>query len=303
MQSRRTIVGIGEALFDVFDDEQRLGGAPLNAAVHAHQLGSNGVVVSRVGQDELGERIARELEQWAMTTTHLQTDPDRPTGSVIVRIGPDGEPDFDILPDVAWDRLSYDWDVADLARRCHGVCFGTLAQRDGQSRNSIYRFLEAAERAERLFDVNLRQNYYDRRILTRSLEAATAVKLNTAELQKLDQIFQLGGGFDTAARALLRRYRNLRWLALTRGAEGTMVFTADEQYESPAVPAEPTEEGADPVGAGDATTAALLHGVLRRWSWPRTLELANTLGAYVASRRGACPPLDDRLKQMAELTH
>ncbi|MEX2670853.1 MAG: carbohydrate kinase [Phycisphaeraceae bacterium] len=300
MQSRRTIVGIGEALFDVFDDEQRLGGAPLNVAVHAHQLGNNGVVVSRVGQDELGRRIAEELTQRSMDTALLQTDPDRPTGTVRVDLSVEGDPQYDILPGVAWDVVQYDFDVEDLAQRCHAVCFGTLAQRDGQTRNTIYRFLEASRRAIRLFDVNLRQNYYDRRILNRSLESATAVKLNTAELRKLDELFQLGGSFDAAAQTLMERHPNLGWVALTRGTEGTVVFTPGERHESAPVVAKVTDK-ADAVGAGDATTAALLHGALRRWPWERTLELANELGAYVASQPGACPPLNDHLKKLAQL--
>lgn len=302
MQPRRTIVGIGEALFDIFDDEQRLGGAPLNAAVHAHQLGSNGMVVSRVGQDDLGMRIAQELERRGMSTAHLQSDPDRPTGTVIVHLSGEGEPEYDILPHVAWDVINFDYDVEDLARRCHAVCFGTLAQRDGQSRNTIYRFLDSSRRAVKLFDVNLRQNYYDRRILTRSLESATAVKLNKSELRTLDEMFHLGGSFDAAAQSLLEKYRNVQWLALTRGPEGTVVYTPDGQtHETAPAPVDTSQPGADTVGAGDATTAALLHGYLRRWPWERTLELANELGAYVASQPGACPPLNDRIKELADL--
>lgn len=299
MQSRRTIVGIGEALFDVFPDEQRLGGAPLNVAVHAHQLGNNGVVVSRVGQDELGDRICKELRQRGMTTDHLQTDPDRPTGTVMVDLSPEGEPTYDIIPDVAWDVINYDFDVEDIAQRCHAVAFGSLAQRDGHSRNTIYRFLDTARRGIRLFDVNLRQRYYDRRILSRSLELATAVKLNTAELRVLDDMFHLGGAFDVAAGKLLERFRNVNWVALTRGPEGTIVYTRDGSHEADPVPIDTREANADAVGAGDSTTAALLHGVLQHWPWERTLELANTLGAHVASQPGACPPLTDKLKQLA----
>lgn len=296
MATQHQIVGIGEALFDVFPDEQRLGGAPLNVAVHAHQLGNTGVVVSRVGQDDLGERVVDELTRRGMPLDHLQTDPDRPTGTVIVDIDAHGEPSYEIIEDVAWDAIQFDFDLEDLGQRASAVCFGSLAQRDGQSRNTIYRFLDSARRAVKLFDVNLRQQYYDRRILSRSMEKATAVKLNTAELRTLDEMFSLGGSFDDAAQALREKFE-LRWVALTRAEEGNVVYTAQGREEAEPVYAD-TEKG-DAVGAGDAAAAALLHGVVRRWPWQRTLTLANRVGAYVASRQGACPELSEEILELA----
>ena len=288
------IIGIGEALFDVFADGARLGGAPLNVALHAHQLGDEGVVVSRVGQDELGERVLRELVERGMSTAHIQTDPDRPTGEVIVDVDERGEPTYDILRHVAWDTLQFDFDLEDLAQRASAVCFGALAQRDGQSRHTIYRFLDAARRAVKLFDVNLRQDYYDRRILTRSFELADAVKLNIDELRIMDGMFMLGDAPDEAAAAILRKF-SVKWVALTRGAEGTVVYTPRAKHEIEPVVARP---GGDRVGAGDASAAGLLHGATRRWPWERTLKLANALGAHVASQHGACPPLSEEVKAL-----
>jgi len=297
MPAKKIIVGIGEALFDVFPDRRALGGAPLNVAVHAHQLGNDGVVVSRVGQDDLGEELIAELARRGMRTDLVQTDPDRPTSTVDVDFSPEGEPSYVINTMVAWEMLNFDFDVEDIAQNAHAICFGTLAQRDAQSRNAIYRCLDTARRAVRLFDVNLRQDYYDRRIIERSLERSTAVKLNQDELRKLSLMLGLGGAEDEAAATLLKRHE-LRFVALTRGEAGTAVYDPAGKHEVDAVEA-PGDAG-DPVGAGDATSAALLHGVVRRWDWSRTLTLANTLGAYVASQAGACPQLTDEILQLAE---
>jgi fructokinase len=296
MSGSRIIVGIGEALFDVFPDEQRLGGAPLNVAVHAQQLGNAGVVVSRVGQDPLGQRVADALREREMSTEHLQTDPDNPTGTVYVDVSESGSPSYEIVEGVAWDFLQWDGDLDDLSDHAGAVSFGTLAQRNAQARNTIYRFLEQSHRAVRLFDVNLRQDLYDRRKIRRSLELANAMKLNADELTVVADLLNLGQDLDAAIGGLFKQY-DLKWIALTRGKEGTVVYTAEARYESAPVVA---AGGGDAVGAGDATSAALLHGALRRWPWERTLRLANTLGAHVAGQSGACPELTDTIRKLAD---
>jgi fructokinase len=295
MAIRRTIVGLGEALYDVFPDMERLGGAPLNMTVQAGQLGNTAVLVSRIGQDQLGDRMAMELRGRQIDINHLQTDPDHPTGTVLVDFDDSNEPQFRILENVAWDYLQFDPDLDDLAGHCDAVCFGSLAQRGGQTRNTIYRFLTMAQRAVRLFDVNVRQHYYDRRIMQRSLELASAVKLNESELLMLGDMYGLGEDPPQAARKLIDQFK-LKWLALTRGPRGTVVFTIENVYEADPVSA---EGAGDAVGAGDATAAALLHGTIRRWDWPRTLNLANRLGAFVASQQGACPTLPEHIQELA----
>lgn len=298
-----TVVGLGEALFDIFADKQVLGGAPLNVAVHAHQmlspLGGRGVVVSRVGQDDLGEQIRVDLTQRGMSCDFIQMDPDRDTGRVYVGLDDRGEPNFEIVKDVAWDVLQFDPDLEDLARRCDAVCFGTLAQRDGQTRNTIYRFLDTARRAVRLFDVNLRQNYFDARIVQRSCELATVVKLNVDELPVVASLLGLPRGEkaetagDVASQALLKKF-GLKMVVLTRGERGTVAFTPAGRFEG-AKASYPPATGADAVGAGDACSAGILVGMLRRWPAQQTVDLANRLGAYVASQPGATPTLPGEL--------
>lgn len=293
MPSTLTIIGIGEALYDQFPDEARLGGAPLNVIVHAHALGNEARLISRIGQDRLGEKMIAELRERGIPTDLIQTDPDYPTGTVIIDLDEQGEPTFQIVPDVAYDWLQYDYDLEDVARDCDAICFGTVAQRNGQTRNTIYRFLETARSAIKLYDVNLRPEHTDRRIIERSLELANAVKVNASELEVIAGMF--APGEDHREKRLLERFQ-LKWLAVTRGRDGCVVHESGRSHEAPAAIAGP---GGDRVGAGDATAAALLHGAIRRWPWTRTLTLANQLGAYVASQSGACPELNDELKSLA----
>jgi len=288
-----TIVGLGEALFDVFPEYQVLGGAPLNAAVHAHQLasvvGGSGAMVSRVGRDELGQRILVELEVRGMSTRYVQRDAEHETGQVHVTIV-DGEPHYDIVAGVAWDRMEFTPDCAELAGRCGAVCFGSLAQRDPVSRACIEQFVRTADDAVRMFDVNLRQQYFSAEIIRRSCELANVVKLNDQELPIVAELLGISGDDpDSQARALLAAF-GLDAVALTRGPLGTVLFTPQERFEGDAV-SYPLAENADNVGAGDACSAGLLFGMLRGLPWPQTLQLANHAGAYVASQCGATPSL------------
>ncbi len=284
-----TIVGLGEALVDIFPDHQALGGAPLNVAVHAHQLlagsGSGcGVVVSRVGRDDLGRQILADLTSRGMSVETVQLDDDHPTGQVLVTSRRSGEPVYKIVEDVAWDHLEFTDELGRLAGRCDAVCFGTLARRSPVSRATIGRFLQQAPQAVRLYDVNLRQHYYDESLIREGCELATMVKLNEAELPIILRLLGLGG-----VEALLGRF-GLDAVVLTRGAAGTTLYTAGGAIMGEPNHFEP-EPGADSVGAGDACAAGVLVMWLLGGAPEMIVWLANYLGAYVASRRGATPEL------------
>jgi fructokinase len=309
MTARFTIVGLGEALFDIFPDRQVLGGAPLNVAVHAHQLaqprGGRGVVVSRIGQDALGDALLADLRSRGMTTEYVQADPDRSTGTVYVDLADPARPVYDIVRGVAWDWLQFDPDAESLANQCQAVCFGTLAQREPESRNCILRFLTAAKRAVRLFDVNLRQKEYSAQILRRSCEASTVVKLNEDEMPIVADLLALSltpttPGADVnekKAMALMKKY-DLKMVALTRGPRGTVLLTPTSRFDGPPVSYDP-EPGNDGVGAGDACAAAILMGLVQRWPLEKTVNVANHMGAYVASRCGATPVIPKAILEMA----
>ncbi|MBS0209739.1 MAG: carbohydrate kinase [Planctomycetes bacterium] len=289
------VVGLGESLFDCFDDRQVLGGAPLNAAVCAHQLlapvNGQGVCVTRVGNDDLGRQVAAELTARRMSTGYVQVDDRWPTGRALVQVK-QGEPVFEIVADVAWDWLAFDPPAERVASLCSAVCFGTLGQRCEPARQAVQQFVEQAPQALRLFDVNLRQQYFSAAVVRRSAELANVLKVNQHELPVIVELLELATP-DTSTGAMaqaLREKFNLNAVVLTRGAAGTVAFTADGATEGAPV-SYPRHPQADSVGAGDACSAGLLVGLLLTGSWSASVELANHTGAFVASMPGATPTL------------
>jgi fructokinase len=298
------VVALGEALFDCFPDRSILGGAPVNFIVHLRQLLSTEgkcMMVSRVGNDELGRELLKQVADRAVSVDFVQIDDERPTGQVRVSFSPTGEPQYEIAENAAWDNIAPDASLEQLARSCSAVCFGTLAQRSAGSRAAIHEFLTNAPQAIRLLDVNLRQHYITPEILESSLVASNAVKLNEEELVRAAELLprRLAGAklIDERAMALINEF-NLRVLALTRGANGTVLFVKDRRID--AEPSSfPPASNADSVGAGDACSAGLVYGLLRRWPLDRTLELANRMGAFVASQPGGTPLLHPSLLEFA----
>jgi fructokinase len=295
------VVGLGEALFDCFEDHEEIGGAPVNVAVHCHALlrglGGRAVVASAVGNDKLGNQFLSLLDDWSIDRRLLKIDPIRPTGRVDVLIDTAGEPTYQFEANVAWDYLDFSesWEL--LASDCNAVCFGTLAQRSTMSRETIRKFLQVAKGAIRLFDVNLRQDFYSGDVIRRSLELASAAKLNLDELPIVCRLLGFAESapaeVDLVASALIDQFE-LDWLALTRGPRGTAVYVGDEKFEAE-VPSYQPHVKADGVGAGDACGAGLLVGELLRWPVAQRVTLANALGAFVASRPGAIPELPQQL--------
>lgn len=291
------VVGLGEALFDCFGERVVLGGAPVNFACQMHQLLATldgaSAIASRIGDDELGQRLRAELRQRGLALDSLQTDPAHPTGTVQVSVDNTGHPEYEIKRGAAWDHLAFDdcWEA--LAKRCAAVCFGTLAQRSPASRDAIERFLTTASQAIRLFDVNLRQDYWDESVVRGGFNFATAVKLNDEELGKVCDLLgvaEKSSSADDRISALCDTFR-LSALALTRGERGTVLYQNRNRVEGAPI-SYAQQPNADAVGAGDACSAGLVAGFLLGWPAELTVNLANELGAFVASRQGATPLLD-----------
>jgi fructokinase len=294
------VVGLGEALFDCFAHGAELGGAPVNASVHAaallRRVGGVAAPATRVGDDDLGRRFFAELSGRGLVLDAVQVDRDRPTGRVLVEVGAGGNATYEFESDVAWDALEMTPSWESLAARCDALTFGTLAQRSEVSRRAIQRFVAAAPQAVRLLDVNLRGDFFSADVLEESLALGSAVKLNEEEAVTVTDLVgvRLSPDADLEQRAQrLREAYDLDWVAVTRGPDGAVIFNAAGRSEALDEVRLPEDAAADrdTVGAGDASCAALLVGALLGWAPPRTLQLANRIGAFVASRRGATPPL------------
>ncbi len=284
------VVGLGEILWDLLPGGRQLGGAPANCAFHAHALGATGAVVSCVGNDEPGRAILERLQAAGLHTQGIARDPDHPTGTVSVSVNEQGQPTYTIHEGVAWDYLTLTRETLDLACRCDAVCFGSLAQRSAESRQAIADFLKATRPdCLRVFDVNLRQRYYDQDILAASLPLATILKINDEELPVVSRLLGLGGGaVGSMVSALFQTYPQIELLALTRGAKGSALWTRKTYCERPSGP---LHRMVDSVGAGDSFAAVLTLGLLRGLPLDRINTLANRVAAYVCSQPGPTPAL------------
>jgi fructokinase len=283
---KRITVGLGELLWDLFPAGKQMGGAPANFAYITSLLGDEGIPASRLGQDVLGSQAIQRLGELSLSTEFVQQDAEHATGTVKVEVNSTGQPRFEISESVAWDFLDWTPQWQKLAQQADALCFGSLAQRSEHSRATIRKFLLASQPgAVRVFDVNLRQNFYSAQVLAESMKLATIVKLNHEELPKIMRLFELEHRREEdSARLLLSSY-DLELICITRGNEGSLLISSDEYSEHPGF----RVKVADTVGAGDAFTAALVHGYLRGTSPTQINDTANRVGAWVASQSGATP--------------
>lgn len=282
MERKKVIVGIGELLWDMLPSGKAIGGAPANFAYHAGRLGEEGWVVSAVGDDALGHEILDVLDEKRLHSLVAMSE--KPTGTVQVSLDAAGVPTYTIVEDVAWDHIPFTPKMQDLASRADAVCFGSLVQRNG-SRASVLKFLEAVPAsALKVFDINLRQHFYTPEILRKSLEIADVLKINDEEIVTLSEMFGLGSDPREACRKLIGQY-SLRFVLLTKGAQGSEVISPDEVIPQGVGKVDVV----DTVGAGDAFTAAFTVAYLRGDSLADAQKLAGEVTAYVCSHKGAMP--------------
>ena len=286
------VVGMGEALWDILPEGKKIGGAPANFAYHVSQFGLPSCVVSAVGADTFGKELLENFTSKGLN--HLIPEVPYPTGTVQVEIDPAGIPQYEIKENVAWDNIPYTPQLHTLAQKTKAVCFGSLAQRNVVSRETINRFLDAMPRTDdtlTVFDVNLRQGFYDKEILCNSMQRCNVLKINDEELVIISRMFGYPGiDLQDKCWILLGKY-NLRMLILTCGINGSYVFTPGNVSFQPT----PHVEVADTVGAGDSFTAAFIASILRGKSVPEAHSLAVRTSAYVCTCNGAMPVLPPEL--------
>ena len=287
------IVGMGEVLWDMLPEGKKIGGAPANFAYHVSQYGFDGCVVSAVGDDKLGNEILESFNNRRLNYL-IQRVP-YPTGTVQIELDEAGIPCYEIKENVAWDNIPFTVDLEKLAKKTRAVCFGSLAQRNTVSRETINRFLDVMSDAAgqyRVFDVNLRQGFYDKEILCNSMKRCNILKINDEELIAVSRMFEYQGiDLEDKCRTLLSEY-GLEILILTCGVNGSYVFTR----ENVSFVNTPKIEVADTVGAGDSFTATFISAILKGKSIREAHELAVEVSAYVCTQNGAMPELPISIK-------
>lgn len=288
------VVGMGEALWDVLPEGKKIGGAPANFAYHVSQFGLPSCVVSAIGDDALGHEIINNFDSKGLNH-NIATVP-YPTGTVLVELDADGVPQYDIKENVAWDNIPFTPELEELAKNTKAVCFGSLAQRNVVSRETINKFLDVMPKDEDslvVFDVNLRQGFYTKEILCNSMERCNILKINDEELVIVSRMFGYPGiDLQDKCWILLGKY-NLKMLILTCGINGSYVFTPGHVSFQPT----PVVEVADTVGAGDSFTAAFIANILKGNDVKKAHHSAVETSAYVCTKKGAMPSLPKRITE------
>lgn len=282
------VVGMGEALWDVLPEGKKIGGAPANFAYHVSQFGLPSCVVSAIGDDALGKEIIENFTSKGLD--QLIAEVPYPTGTVQVEIDQTGIPLYDIKENVAWDNIPYTEHLDALAKRTKAVCFGSLAQRNVVSRETINHFLDTMPKDDDsliVFDVNLRQGFYNKEILCKSMQNCNILKINDEELITVSRMFGYPGiDLQDKCWILLGKY-NLKMLILTCGINGSYVFTPGNVSFQPT----PKVKVADTVGAGDSFTAAFIASILKGKSVTEAHTIAVKTSAFVCTQKGAMPIL------------
>jgi fructokinase len=283
----KIVIAVGDLLWDLLESGPELGGAPSNFAYRINSLGHRGLIASRVGLDPLGSKAIDLLKARRMETTYIQRDLQFPTGTVQVKLNDNREPDFHIVPNVAYDELQAPKELLDLASTADCICFGTLIQRTSRARAALYQILDFAPRAIKVLDLNLRNDCYSTETIQTSLEKATLLKLNHHEADYLAQLFELPTDLPAFSQAVMQRW-NLTHCLVTKGDNGLYVRGpqgAEVSLRGIKV------EVVDTCGAGDACTAGFIHSILNGESLSHSAVFANSLGALAATTHGGTSPI------------
>lgn len=288
---KRLIVGLGEVLWDMLPEGRKIGGAPVNFAYHAGQFGIDTMAVSAIGNDKLGEDTIAEMN--GKHLNHIFPSVPYPTGSVQVSLDEKGVPAYDIKENVAWDNIPFTNEIESVARSCRAVCFGSLAQRNAVSRNTIRKFIESTPSGcIRIFDINLRQNFYTSNVIHDSLELCNILKINDEEIMLVSRMFNYdSSNIENVCRTIMEDF-SLEMVILTCGTKGSYIFTKDDVSFMPT----PKVNVADTVGAGDSFTGSFCAAILRGLPVAEAHKKAVEVSAYVCTQNGAMPEIPESMK-------
>jgi len=282
-QSHNMIFSLGEILWDIFPEGMKIGGAPANVVFYLSRLGENPVLISRVGKDSLGEEALSVCQNCGLKTDFVQKDELHCTGKVNVQLDNRGVPRFEIQDNVAWDFIEESQALLSVITEAKAICFGTLAQRHEKSRRAIRRLLEATGTdCLKVLDLNLRFPYFDKELIETSLRMADVLKLNSDELAVVSELFSLRGTEAELLRTLIEKF-SIKVIGLTAGENGSILLSEEKESQHPGYPV----SAADTVGAGDAFTATLVHGLLSGLELEEINDFANRLASFVCTKKGA----------------
>jgi len=290
----KTIVAVGELLWDLLPEGARLGGALFNLAARIDRLGDRALMVSRLGTDPLGDEALEAVCSLGLDTTFLQRDLAHPTGTVKVRFDEKRIPDYFIVPEVAYDHIESSEALADAVMQADCLCFGTLVQRSEPTRTALYHLLDRAEGCLKVLDINLRKDCYCRETVEYSLGHADLLKLNDDEVGVLNGLlgFSCDNPVDFCAEMMTPRYSGVQHCLVTFGENGALVVSrSGEVIYEPGY----RVDVVDTLGSGDAFAAGFVHRYLHGATVRRACHVGNMLGAMVAMQVGGTEPISPEM--------
>jgi fructokinase len=276
-------VCFGEILWDIFPAESRAGGAPFNVAYNLDKMGIEVQMISKVGNDELGNELLHQIKNWNISTDFIQIDNEKPTGTVIANFDEHGEAHYDIVNDIAWDYIKITQEQKELIQNSEAFVFGSLIARNEKSKNTLLELIELSK--FRVFDVNFRPPFIDFDLIKQLLHKAHLVKMNKAELRTIIEF--LGEGYIDEDNSIkyIQKHFDLNEIVLTKGSKGARYFVGDKSYNFSAVSIAVN----DTVGSGDSFLAGFLSKRIQGKLPEQIMKQAVSLGAFITSKSGACP--------------
>ncbi len=280
--SSHPVVCFGETLWDFLPSGKQPGGAPMNVAYHLSKFGKNPAVISRVGNDVLGDELLGIMKQKGISTGYVQKDAELPTSTVVARLKENHEMVYDILQNVAWDNIMYNSSLADIVKGAGYFVFGSLAARNARTRATLFQLIEVAQ--IKVLDINLRAPYYSQELIETMMAKADIIKLNEAELQLIAEWFTTYTNDEDAISFLQEKF-SVRMMIVTKGADGALLKVDNTLYSHEGYRVTVT----DTVGSGDSFLAGVIFQLLDHIPYELILDFANKLGAFITTQKGACP--------------
>lgn len=282
----KKIVAFGEIVWDVFKDDSRLGGAPLNFTYYCRKNNCDAKIISAIGRDDLGRETLSKMKIFAIPADFVQISYTYPSGKVMVDIDENGLASYEICSPSAWDFIADSADTHEFLSQADAFVFGSLAQRNDFSRATLLKLVNyLPQNCLKVFDVNLRQNFYSSKILKKSMELSNIVKLNDDELKEISEMFEISGSEEEQAVGLFKLF-NLKYLILTLGSRGHLIISEGQILRRSAV----ETRVVDTVGAGDSFTATFVSSLLNLNSLKEASDAAAEMAARVCSHKGALIP-------------
>ena len=286
MQKKYNVAGFGEVLWDIYPESKSLGGAPSNFAIHSQKLGANSFLISCLGDDSLGKEAQTLLNDFGLNTSGIQVNKYFPTGRVVVNLDKMGNPSYKIDEESAWDHIIFDENMRNICQFLDAVCFGTLAQRSSNSKRALKKILDSTPmNCLKVFDVNFRQEFYNKEIIKLSLERADIVKMNQFEFYQIANVFCISQEWKKGALSLIHEF-DLKLVIITLGENGSILATKNDYIVH--IP-ENKVNVVSTVGAGDAYTASVVMGWLNKKPLNEIVIEATNLASHVCGFEGAIP--------------